>query len=81
MRSIDDIHGDYQDVVTLDGTYEELEAATINLVHDIPDLLAKIQRQERLIRELVQEVDEMAAQIRRVNRAILAEMEDTNEKN
>jgi len=81
MRSIDDIHGDYQDVATLDGTYEELEAATINLVNDIPDLLAKIQRQERLIRELVQEVDEMAAQIRRVNRAILAEMEDTNEKN
>ena len=42
MRPIEDIHGDYWDVATLDGSTQELEAATINLVKDIPDLLAAL---------------------------------------
>ena len=46
MRKIEDIHGDYRDVATLDGTYEELEAATIRLVNDIPDLLAELEKKE-----------------------------------
>ena len=52
MRPIEDIHGDYWDVATLDGSTQELEAATINLVKDIPDLLTALAEKDAEIERL-----------------------------
>ena len=55
MRSLDEIRGDYQDVATLAGSTQELEAATANLVKDIPELLDALAERDAEIERLNQD--------------------------
>jgi len=52
MRKTEEILGDWQDVVTSDGSTQELEAATVNLVKDIPDLLDALEAKDEDIQGL-----------------------------
>ena len=70
MRSVEDIRGDYQVVVTLDGSTQELEAATINLVNDVPDLLDILEKKDVEIKRLKADLAQSHSAVEKLSRGI-----------